>query len=404
MKSALESAIAVLSLFASLATVSGALNTILPFVAEHILIVLGVSAAVSIVILWPRRTETASIGFNVTPRESRHTPMRYRWVALSALAHIAIIGFAVWELTRRVDGERVFPNPSASIFHMLSPFAAAHAQSTSPSNSGLEIVSFGLAEARTTFIEDPEEVDFGFSPGPRLRTFRMPHSWFQRADQDLCMSEIHEAASTPAISALIIGRGLKAYARLTDRAALLPYIQNNSARITLDFHTRRPDKTAELLPRRSDWLVLNESGQEGRDAASALLLWLKHCVAIPYPVFEVVLRNTTDSDIIITDIEYDVEDIGGYKGYIDDPAQYIETYHFDLAYVKGVQRHRLMPSFVVAPRSADSFRLRLFSSHDDAGLSWRLKLRLNSSNGSVETDTFQILMSGKPTWGTSRFK
>lgn len=126
-------------------------------------------------------------------------------------------------------------------------------------------------------------------------------------------------------------------------------------------------------------------------------------MGIPYPVFLLTLENQRVSELVVTAIVYRVWSIGQVKGRIwaDRPKV---TYVHKLDYKVGDQRHNLDRPFHVAPNSASSFALQLWTDHPDLGMTWAMSVRLETNQGTIETDRFQLIMSGEPEWHKGKFK
>lgn len=116
----------------------------------------------------------------------------------------------------------------------------------------------------------------------------------------------------------------------------------------------------------------------------------------PVPIFNVVLENTSDKEILITKTLYRVSKIGqvmgGNYGLLEPEARYEHI----LEWKTGDQEFNLVPPFKIPPRSYGSFLLQLKTNERNIGLCWLMKIYFITSNeeGGVSTDIFQLIMTG----------
>jgi hypothetical protein len=161
---------------------------------------------------------------------------------------------------------------------------------------------------------------------------------------------------------------------------------------------KRPEIAQRLLPTPDEW------GKLPRGARDDLLFWIRGCIGIPYPVFIVTVQNKRESPLVITRIVYDVKSIGEVKGGESGPLGPKITYVHKLEYQAGDQKHDLEEPFMVAANAVSSFGLQLWTDHPDLGMTWEMSVRLQTNQGDIQTEIFQLIMSGEPTWAKSRFK
>ena len=135
-----------------------------------------------------------------------------------------------------------------------------------------------------------------------------------------------------------------------------------------------------------------------------MLFFIKQCIGIPYPFFLLTLENERTSELVVTAIVYRVRSIGQIAGGESGPLGAKVTYVHELDYKVGNQRHDLDMPFYVAPNPASSFALQLWTDHPDVGMTWAMRIRLVTNQCSIETDEFQLIMSGQPEWHKGKFK
>lgn len=116
----------------------------------------------------------------------------------------------------------------------------------------------------------------------------------------------------------------------------------------------------------------------------------------PIPIFNVVLENTTDREILITKTLYRVSRVdqvkGGDYGLLEPNARYEHI----LEWKTGDQEFSLVPPFRIAPRAFGSFLIQLKTNKKDIGLCWLMKAYFITSmeEGGVSTEEFQLIMTG----------
>jgi hypothetical protein len=122
---------------------------------------------------------------------------------------------------------------------------------------------------------------------------------------------------------------------------------------------------------------------------------LGHSLA-PIPIFNVVLKNNSDNEILITKTIYRVSKIGQVKGGDYGPLQPNIRYEHILEWKTGDQEFPLVPPFKISPHSSGSFLLQMRTNNNDIGLCWLMKIYFITSNeeGGVSTDIFQLIMTG----------
>lgn len=116
----------------------------------------------------------------------------------------------------------------------------------------------------------------------------------------------------------------------------------------------------------------------------------------PIPIFNVVIENTSNKEILLTKILYRVSKVGqvmgGGTGMLEPNARYEHV----LEWKTGDQEFALVPPFKIEPQSFGSFMLQLKTNKKDIGLCWLMKVYFFTSNdeGAVSTDVFQLVMTG----------
>jgi hypothetical protein len=195
------------------------------------------------------------------------------------------------------------------------------------------------------------------------------------------------------------------YFRVAGKENLASYIKPTE--VINDLISKRPDIAQQMIPTEAEWKSLNALGPDGQESASVVLNWIRYCVPIPFPTFEFIVQNQLPDgpDVVITDLAYDVEAIGGYGGLESGVLTPLHTYSFDLPYSAGKVTQKLEPAFVIPKGQARSFRLTLYTSTQQiGGLSWRMRIGLVSNFGTVTTEQFQLLMTSRPEWALGHLK
>lgn len=117
-----------------------------------------------------------------------------------------------------------------------------------------------------------------------------------------------------------------------------------------------------------------------------------------YPVFNVVIKNTSDQQLEITKITYNIDEVGQVMGVGPGPlkAEYKHTHK--LEYKKGIQEYKLVSPITIPKKSSGAFKLAMFTEHPELGLSWWTNVEFYTNKGNVSTDMFQVILSGRPKW------
>lgn len=118
-----------------------------------------------------------------------------------------------------------------------------------------------------------------------------------------------------------------------------------------------------------------------------------------YPVFNVVIANPSNQQIVISKITYNVEDLGHVLvGGRPGPMEVTNKYTHKLEYKKGTQEYEMVPPITIPANSSNAFELAMITDHPDLALSWWTNVEFHSNMGNVSTDMFQLILSGRPKW------
>lgn len=111
------------------------------------------------------------------------------------------------------------------------------------------------------------------------------------------------------------------------------------------------------------------------------------------PVFNVTIQNSSDNQLILTEIIYRVHRVGQVKGGDFGPLAPNVKYRHRIQWKVGDQVAKFVPPFSVSPKRAGSFLLEVASITEGIGMAWLLDIVFVNSNGkSVSTGTFQLIM------------
>ena len=393
--------------FGFISAAAAALNSFFSlsgFLLMHFLAVFSFGFALLIYSFWPKRQVSESLmGFRIVgARSSERIDLlqlikRFSLCIILAAVYVGGVAIFEWETRwRKVDDHFTIP-PDVGTSWMDWVVGRAYAQ-----DSALTLERFSLKREYTSFVEK-DNFDFTTGAGIQLKTFEMNSAFMDGQKEDgWCLPQVTEIFSDSMEADESTVLAFYHYFDVADKKTLSPYLDVD---INQDFVGRRPDIVREMIPSKAEFARLEADGLEGRSAAKIIRNWIKYCIGIPYPTFEFVLRNNSSiSDIVLTKMIFDVESIGGYKGF--EPGTLIPsaTYVFDLPYEAGKIARNLDPAFVIPKGQVASVLLRLYTTHKDVGLAWKMRVNIESSGGEVSTEQFQLLMSGDPDWAPSRMK
>jgi len=111
----------------------------------------------------------------------------------------------------------------------------------------------------------------------------------------------------------------------------------------------------------------------------------------PVAIFSVTLRNPGAKDLVITELAYDIADVGQRRRSFAVGGPSRARYHYALRHEIGVQYQPVPPLRIVGGATA-SFELQLTSALDDADLGWLMRIGLVTDRGTLFTDTFQLYL------------
>jgi len=122
--------------------------------------------------------------------------------------------------------------------------------------------------------------------------------------------------------------------------------------------------------------------------------WILNCIGVNQPVITFTLKSTSDEDLLINKVIYDVSFVFQVMGGESGPLYPVITYSHVLNHKKGLQKYQLIPPLTLKAHDRVSFNIRLISSSSESGLGWTLKVRFYDVTGrNVETEPFELIMS-----------
>lgn len=343
-----------------------------------------VALALLLYSVWPEPPEKENL--RIIPQEGStwsNIGKRFIRVVLVCVFGAFVAAHHIWDTNRSVTAPHPYPNPTKPIG--LNVIGRAYAAAP-PSP---KIISFGLQTSKTSFEERLEPSHAG-GKSQRLRTFLLSYNNMNYIWQGRCTPDFALRESS-------VRQSLTNFAKENQRTGLMQYIPDAPRPLASLVH-ERPDITQELLPRSDEWERMAPNVRDD------VLFFIKACIGIPYPVFLISFENKRAADLVITGIVYSVRAIGGVKGGESGPLGPKVTYIHKLDYKVGDQRQQMDSPFRIAANSASSFGVQLWTDHPDIGMSWTMKIRLETNQGRVETDEFQLIMSGQPEWAKGKFK
>ncbi|ANG63108.1 hypothetical protein A8C75_11910 [Marinobacterium aestuarii] len=116
-------------------------------------------------------------------------------------------------------------------------------------------------------------------------------------------------------------------------------------------------------------------------------------------IFSVSIENVNERDLLVTDVIYDVSEIGQVMSGGAGPLNSNQTYFHEIKYEVGQQKKQLVPPYRIPAKSVGAFELELYSTDPRPGLTWIMNVTFVTNMGEVSTDTFQLILTGKNTDG-----
>lgn len=339
--------------------------------------VLLVSWVVLAVTLWPEQQKREA-GFKPTSRSPKHWLFRFRWVLLATGLCLVVAVHHAWDVYGKSEGSHPYPGP-------IPPLSALIGGSVYANELKEPVVTrFSLVEDKTSFRESLQPK---FGAGPRIKTYSLSYDLMRPIWDGRCRYGFDDLSAQRALESFALGNG---------RVNLIKYIDSPKAvrRLVKD----HPDKASELLPRGSEWRTLSPFEYE------AILGWVRECIGIPYPVFNITLENRAKRPLLVTALVYNVSEVGQVMGGEPGPLSPRVRYVHELKYEAGTQRRELSSVFEIPPEGARAFELQLETKHPDLGLCWLVRIDIETNQGTVSTEEFQLILSGKPSWAQGRIK
>jgi hypothetical protein len=331
---------------------------------------------------------TMLLVFRIRPSSPRKFNFASRGVRLT----IVILGTVIFVLSmgwtyyeRHLRTTRPATHPAIKLSQLLPSLEAfitvAHAQESVIKKKGLELEEFYLNDDLCSFTE--AETSFSAGGGKQYRTFEFNYEVAQAFQAGKC---IGPRGDRPMADVLPI---LKKHLETKGEKSLINYLGSTEelSRII----RKRGDIFQEVMFTSDE---LTETKRIAPGDYNVIKEWLLSCVGVYQPVITFVLKNSGTTAVTLTEVVYEIEDVGQVKGGVSGAIYPEETYDHTLDHQKGEQRRQLKPPFRINPGDNGSFNLRLFSSEKAPGLTWLLRIKFIASNGtSVSTGPFQIIMS-----------
>ncbi len=317
---------------------------------------------------------------------------KFSFANRSVRVAIAILGTAIFVLSmgwtyyeRHLRVTRPASPPEIKVSRFLPSFETfipvANAQERFVKEKGLELEEFYLNDDLCSFKET--NVSFSAGGGKSYRTFEFNNEVAQAFRAGKC---IGPRGDRPMAEVLPI---LKKHIEAKGEKSLTNYLGSKE---DLSRVIRERGDIFQNVMFTSDELI--ETKRTAPGDYNVVKEWLLSCVGVYQPVITFVLKNSGTTAVTLTEVVYEVEDVGQVKGGVSGAIYPEETYDHTLDHHKGEQRRQLKPPFRINPGDNGSFNLRLFSSEKAPGLTWLLRIKFAASNGaSVSTGPFQIIMS-----------
>jgi len=243
------------------------------------------------------------------------------------------------------------------------------------------IEEFYLNEELCSFTESQE---FKFAIGPKkFRTFAYNHDVNTAFQKGQCYGV---EGNRPIDKVLPI---LKKRLDAIDRPQLKSYISTSAdlSRVIME----RGDIFKQLIPTDSEIAEMKKNAPADFEIFRN---WLVKCVGIKSPVITFILQNKTDKPVIISKVEYEVQEVGQVMGGESALLYPVYTYNHILHHTTGKQDHQLNPALKLTANDQLAFNIRLIPFEKEPGLCWFLRIRIFDSAGNAQvTEPVQIIMS-----------
>jgi hypothetical protein len=296
---------------------------------------------------------------------------------LVSFLYLGLLCFHIWEIKFRRTGPAIHPDVNLGLINYFGLISFDRKPSMAP----FTIEEFYLNDQLCSFTES---VEFKFGEGPdQFRTFAYNQDVNLAFKKGCCV-------------------GLYGNQPITKVLPLLSRRLDNIHRPDLKEYIKTSDDLSRVIVSRGDifnQIMFTDSEiQELKKTDSsgyiAVRNWLVNCIGIKNPVITFTLKNSSDQDIIISKVVYDVTAVGQVKGGASGPLYPIITYDHYLEHHAGIQERKLNPAIQLAGEGLVSFNIRLIPVDKSSGLCWVLRVRIYDSRGNFQTtEPVQLIMS-----------
>ena len=115
----------------------------------------------------------------------------------------------------------------------------------------------------------------------------------------------------------------------------------------------------------------------------------------PQLVLTLTVLNEMEHDLVITDVLYNVQEIGEVMSDIGGAVLSIAHYTHDIPFEVGQHVRPLTPIFRVPGGVTSAFDIELFTFSPDVGPGWLLNIVLKTNAGDLIGETFQLYLTKK---------
>ncbi|NTW87616.1 MAG: hypothetical protein HGB26_00480 [Desulfobulbaceae bacterium] len=305
-----------------------------------------------------------------------HFSVKRKWIVIFAtILFIFSVSFTYYDRRYRVTVPA--KPPEIHLTWLLGVSSASASQQT------LKLTSFYLNEDLCSFEERKEPL---FAAGPIVKTFSVNHDVRAAFKNGTCAGV---DGDRPMIAA---GSAIRKWIAKTERSNLLGYLEEPKALGRLA--KKRGDIFEKIIPSSDELAIIK---QQNPPDYEVIKKWILNCVGVYQPVFTVTLTNSGKQAIDITEVQYDIKEVGEVRGPGPGGPVWPElTFDHTLVHSKGVQAFPLKPVFNIPAGSTKAFNLRLHTIDQSPGLGWYLRIKFLDSRGNIATtERFQIFLNPK---------
>jgi len=113
----------------------------------------------------------------------------------------------------------------------------------------------------------------------------------------------------------------------------------------------------------------------------------------PSLVFQITLQNPSSQDLLVTDVTYDVVEVGQVRSDSPSPIESNKRYKHNLRWAVGQQLERLVPVYRIPANTTGSFEVEITTDPSSPpGSGVLMTVAINTNLGTAKSENFQVYL------------